>query len=61
MIESDYPYVYKDGIVFERGCAGETQKISVLVATGFGGDGVRRVPPLPTGTKRAWPTGVGYI
>jgi putative transposase len=50
-IEGDYPYVYLDGIVLKRSWAGEVRNVSVLVATGVGGDGFRKVLGIAEGHK----------
>jgi putative transposase len=50
-IEGDYPYVYLDGIVLKRSWAGEVRNVSVLVATGVGEDGFRKVLGIAEGHK----------
>jgi transposase-like protein len=50
-IEGDYPYVYLDGIVLKRSWAGEVRNVSVLVATGVGEDGYRKVLGIAEGHK----------
>ncbi len=50
-IEGEYPYVYLDGIVLKRSWAGEIKNVSVLVATGVGKDGYRRVLGVQEGHK----------
>jgi len=50
-IEGEYPYVYLDGIVLKRSWAGEVRNVSVLVATGVGEDGYRKVLGIAEGHK----------
>ena len=50
-IGGDYPYVYLDGIVLKRSWAGEVRNVSVLVATGVGEDGYRKVLGIAEGHK----------
>ena len=50
-IEGQYPYVYLDGIVLKRSWAGEIRNVSVLVATGVGEDGFRKVLGIAEGHK----------
>jgi transposase-like protein len=50
-IEGEYPYVYLDGIVLKRSWAGEVRNVSVLVATGVGEDGFRKVLGIAEGHK----------
>ena len=50
-IEGDYPYLYLDGIVLKRSWAGEVRNVSVLVATGVGEDGFRKVLGIAEGHK----------
>jgi transposase-like protein len=42
-LESDYPYVYVDGIVLKRSWAGEVKNVSVLVAIAVDQEGFREV------------------
>jgi transposase-like protein len=42
-LQSDYPYVYLDGIVLKRSWAGEVKNVSVLVAIAVDQDGFREV------------------
>jgi len=50
-IEGDHPYVYLDGIVLKRSWAGEVRNVSVLVASGVGEDGFRKVLGITEGHK----------
>jgi transposase-like protein len=50
-IESEYPYVYLDGIVLKRTWASEVRNVSVLVAIGVSKDGYRKVLGAVEGTK----------
>ncbi len=50
-IEGEYPYVYLDGIVLKRSWAGEIHDVSVLVASGVGEDGFRKVLGIAVGHK----------
>jgi transposase-like protein len=50
-LESDYPYVYLDGIVLKRCWAGEVRNVSILVAIGVDQDGYREVLGACEGAK----------
>jgi transposase-like protein len=50
-IEGEHPYVYLDGIVLKRSWAGEVRNVSVLVASGIGKDGFRKVLGITEGHK----------
>ena len=63
-IEGEYPYVYLDGIVLKRTWAGEIRNVSVLVATGVGTDGYRRVLGIAEGAKEdkaGWSSFLSYL
>jgi len=60
-IEGDYPYVYLDGIVLKRSWAGEVRNVSVLVATGVGEDGFRKVLGIAEGHKEDKAGWSGFI
>jgi hypothetical protein len=50
-IEGEHPYVYLEGIVLKRSCAGDVRNVSVLVASGIGEDGFRKVLGIAEGRK----------
>lgn len=50
-LETDYPYVYLDGICLKRSWGGEVCNVSVLVAVGVGKDGFREVLGISEGAK----------
>jgi transposase-like protein len=63
-IESEYPYVYLDGIVLKRSWAGEIRNVSVLVAIGVGIDGYRKVLGISEGQKEdksGWSSFLAYL
>ena len=62
--EGEHPYVYLDGIVLKRTWAGEVRNVSVLVATGVGTDGYRRVLGIAEGAKEdkaGWSSFLSYL
>lgn len=50
-IESEFPYVYLDGIWLKRSWGGEVKNVSVLVAIGVDQDGYRQVLGVMEGAK----------
>lgn len=50
-IVGDFPYVYLEGVILKRGCAGEVRNISVLIAIGMGIDGFCQILGLSEGEK----------
>jgi transposase-like protein len=50
-LETDYPYVYLDGICLKRSWGGEVRNVSVLVAIGVAEDGFREVLGICEGAK----------
>ena len=50
-LESEYPYVFVDGIWLKRSWGGEVQTVSVLVAIGVGADGFREVLGVAEGSR----------
>lgn len=50
-LESEYPYVFVDGIWLKRSWAGEVQNISVLVAIGVNTEGYREVLGVAEGSR----------
>ena len=47
----ELPYVYLDGVILKRSCAGEVKNISVLIAIGVGTDGFRQILGVAEGDK----------
>jgi len=60
-IEGEFPYVYLDGVVLKRSWAGEVRNVSVLVATGVGEDGFRKVLGIAEGHKEDKAGWSGFI
>lgn len=50
-IESEFPYLYLDGVILKRSWAGEIRNVSVLVAIGIGTDGFRHILGVAEGEK----------
>ena len=50
-LETDYPYVYLDGICLKRSWGGEVRNVSILVAIGVAEDGFREVLGICEGAK----------
>jgi transposase-like protein len=50
-LESEYPYVYLDGISLKRSWGGEVKNVSVLVAIGVDKDGYRHILGVAEGAK----------
>jgi transposase-like protein len=50
-IESEFPYLFLDGVVLKRSWAGEVRNVSVLVAIGVGADGHRQILGVAEGHK----------
>ena len=63
-IDSEFPYVYLDGIVLKRTWAGEVKNVSVLVAVGVDREGYRRVLGIQEGHKEdksGWSEFLAYL
>ena len=50
-LESEYPYVFVDGIWLKRSWAGEVQNVSVLVAVGVNSSGYREILGVAEGSR----------
>jgi len=50
-IESEYPYVYLDGVWLKRSWGGEVKNVSILIAVGVNREGYREVLAVCEGTK----------
>lgn len=50
-LETEYPYVFLDGIWLKRSWAGEVQNVSVLVAIGVSTSGFREIPGVAEGSR----------
>ena len=63
-LESNYPYVYLDGIVLKRSWGGEVKNVSVLAAIGVREDGYRQVLGIAEGAKEdkaGWSAFLNYL
>ena len=50
-LQSEYPYVYVDGVYLKRSWGGEVQNVSILVAIGVNSDGYREIIGAAEGMK----------
>lgn len=60
-LESDYPYVYLDGIVLKRCWAGEVTNVSLLVAIAVSDDGYREILGIVEGAKEDKASWTGFL
>lgn len=58
-LESEYPYVFVDGVWHKRSWGGHVENVSVLVAIGVSTEGRREVIAVDEACARTRPAGSG--